>query len=751
MPIRGRLERLRGEKWTYPFQIISENPEVWVGREGGGGLDIVLTPAAGFNPKHISRRHAVLVEKKGRVYLKDNNSTNGTFVNRRRIIECALQDSDCVIFGAGTNIKLGTALDRDQYNTIKNCELVYKAEPCEVVEPEAANPDPDPPERLPTEAIQRPPEPQLSGIADTQAVVLPAQGTVASSVQTTVPHFDSAASSYQYALNPLPISSPSPAKSPPPSHQDPQNETSPSPIPTNNDEQLVATTAAESPQHQQPSTTTTTTTTAAPVPTTSPSPPPETGGDEEEEEILIEPTPVPQKNFRRRKYDQMLAAKDEDGLATPTKSAGGEESEHGTPSSKRKRRLAQIQSPQTDVEYSPAVARVLAQDCMSSSSSPDLKKQKQASNVSSVPHLESTDLLADGSPNDQQKQEPKTECADQKENMMDDDDDTVQDKKQQAQKQRKLLLTTKDEGNDDDMSEDDDDEVLIASSVENTPVQSRQQKLRNKGLLREQSTDPDIQHEDQKEPSQQKSSREGSPAIKLQFDSEVATPPDTPNKFAHLQLDVSGTTMSITPEMPGNKKPFELKIGDDNNSSDDAILDRSIVDLAADDDDEEEVQRADMIPTTTATTIELDADNDDDEDDNNPPDYFDDEEIPVLPEIEPIPFSGIPPHTVQSIRVGNSRPDVLGKLQFTEKEWTIQISNPNGGSARFNLQIMVDDIVEFMDCAGKPPYFVCVRVNKPLPNVQLKVYNPKSAGVSEKCEIPGYSFICRATTKNSCV
>src|SRR5262249_13141938 len=40
----------------------------------------------------VSRRHAILVQRRGGVRILDDRSTNGTFVNGRRVLEAELRD-----------------------------------------------------------------------------------------------------------------------------------------------------------------------------------------------------------------------------------------------------------------------------------------------------------------------------------------------------------------------------------------------------------------------------------------------------------------------------------------------------------------------------------------------------------------------------------------------------------------------------------------------------------------------------------
>ena len=47
----------------------------------------------------VSRRHAMLVQRPGGSRLLDDRSSNGTFVNGRRIVQADLQDGDVLVLG----------------------------------------------------------------------------------------------------------------------------------------------------------------------------------------------------------------------------------------------------------------------------------------------------------------------------------------------------------------------------------------------------------------------------------------------------------------------------------------------------------------------------------------------------------------------------------------------------------------------------------------------------------------------------
>ena len=63
-----------------------------IGRERSAADLVVSDP-------NVSRRHAELTYTGSDWTLEDLNSTNGTFVNNRRIMRCPLRDGDVLTFG----------------------------------------------------------------------------------------------------------------------------------------------------------------------------------------------------------------------------------------------------------------------------------------------------------------------------------------------------------------------------------------------------------------------------------------------------------------------------------------------------------------------------------------------------------------------------------------------------------------------------------------------------------------------------
>jgi pSer/pThr/pTyr-binding forkhead associated (FHA) protein len=47
----------------------------------------------------VSRRHAIVVQRRGSVRILDDRSANGTWVNGRRVSEDELQDGDVIVLG----------------------------------------------------------------------------------------------------------------------------------------------------------------------------------------------------------------------------------------------------------------------------------------------------------------------------------------------------------------------------------------------------------------------------------------------------------------------------------------------------------------------------------------------------------------------------------------------------------------------------------------------------------------------------
>lgn len=88
-PAPGRYLALEqdGERQLLPLT----NPITHLGR--GFGADIQL------EDQGVSRRHAIIVHRRGRIRILDDRSSNGLYVNGRRVVESELQDGDVIVLG----------------------------------------------------------------------------------------------------------------------------------------------------------------------------------------------------------------------------------------------------------------------------------------------------------------------------------------------------------------------------------------------------------------------------------------------------------------------------------------------------------------------------------------------------------------------------------------------------------------------------------------------------------------------------
>ena len=66
---------------------------------GRGDCDIVIT-----GDDALSKRHCELFERDKQIYVRDLSSSNGTKINRKKITEECLNDSDELTIGARTYI-----------------------------------------------------------------------------------------------------------------------------------------------------------------------------------------------------------------------------------------------------------------------------------------------------------------------------------------------------------------------------------------------------------------------------------------------------------------------------------------------------------------------------------------------------------------------------------------------------------------------------------------------------------------------
>lgn len=88
-PAAGRFLALQdgGERQLLPLS----RPVTHIGR--GFGADLQLEDPG------VSRRHAIITQRRGRARILDDRSANGTFVNGRRVVESELHDGDVIVLG----------------------------------------------------------------------------------------------------------------------------------------------------------------------------------------------------------------------------------------------------------------------------------------------------------------------------------------------------------------------------------------------------------------------------------------------------------------------------------------------------------------------------------------------------------------------------------------------------------------------------------------------------------------------------
>lgn len=70
------------------FQINRDN--LIIGRQEG---DVIIKDDT------ISRRHAEIIKNKGKYFIRDNNSTNGTYINNNRVNQSPLSNGDIIRLG----------------------------------------------------------------------------------------------------------------------------------------------------------------------------------------------------------------------------------------------------------------------------------------------------------------------------------------------------------------------------------------------------------------------------------------------------------------------------------------------------------------------------------------------------------------------------------------------------------------------------------------------------------------------------
>ena len=104
-----------------PLSLQTVGSCVTVGRKG---TDVLLEDET---RRVISRVHARLEHRiDGRIYIRDNNSTNGLTVNGKRVVEAAVRDGDLLRFGGARYIEIGQSAPEDHELESSNVAPTYR-------------------------------------------------------------------------------------------------------------------------------------------------------------------------------------------------------------------------------------------------------------------------------------------------------------------------------------------------------------------------------------------------------------------------------------------------------------------------------------------------------------------------------------------------------------------------------------------------------------------------------------------------
>eukprot|EP00667_Euglena_gracilis_P011529 EG_transcript_11775 len=78
------------------------------------------------NPRSVvSKKHATIRVNNGAFLIEDHGSTNGTFVNWKKVARSPLQEGDTVVFGGGANIALGQVMTEMQRQHVQLLEWKF--------------------------------------------------------------------------------------------------------------------------------------------------------------------------------------------------------------------------------------------------------------------------------------------------------------------------------------------------------------------------------------------------------------------------------------------------------------------------------------------------------------------------------------------------------------------------------------------------------------------------------------------------
>jgi hypothetical protein len=95
--IYGKIEVLVGDQQINTY-LVTDNP-LSIGRDPAQALAIIQEAI-------VSKLHCSIFYRDGRIFIKDLNSTNGTYVNEEKVSERELRDNDVVFLGKKGTVKI---------------------------------------------------------------------------------------------------------------------------------------------------------------------------------------------------------------------------------------------------------------------------------------------------------------------------------------------------------------------------------------------------------------------------------------------------------------------------------------------------------------------------------------------------------------------------------------------------------------------------------------------------------------------
>jgi hypothetical protein len=95
--IYGKIEVIVGHQPISTY-LVTDNP-LTIGRDPAQALVIIQEAI-------VSKLHCSIFSRAGQIFIKDLNSTNGTYVNSEKVSELELNDNDTVFLGKKGTVKL---------------------------------------------------------------------------------------------------------------------------------------------------------------------------------------------------------------------------------------------------------------------------------------------------------------------------------------------------------------------------------------------------------------------------------------------------------------------------------------------------------------------------------------------------------------------------------------------------------------------------------------------------------------------